>query len=103
MILMKKKKNLEKEVSDTLQQASNEVQNLQKKLEENKNIYEKEKIDIEERHKKEIESLEQKIKKSFLRKDEIIRKLQDDVEKKDLAIKKYEELLNQQRKELFGK
>ena len=35
MILMKKKKNLEKEVSDTLQQASNEVQNLQKKLEEN--------------------------------------------------------------------
>ena len=97
------KKNLEKEVSDTLQQASNEVQNLQKKLEENKNIYEKEKIDIEERHKKEIESLEQKIKKSFLRKDEIIRKLQDDVDKKDLAIKKYEELLNQQRKELFGK
>ena len=86
-----------------MQQASNEVQNLQKKLEENKNIYEKEKIDIEERHKKEIESLEQKIKKSFLRKDEIIRKLQDDVEKKDLAIKKYEELLNQQRKELFGK
>ena len=86
-----------------MQQASNEVQNLQKKLEENKNIYEKEKIDIEERHKKEIQSLEQKIKKSFLRKDEIIRKLQDDVEKKDLAIKKYEELLNQQRKELFGK
>ena len=60
-------------------------------------------MEIEERHKNEIESIEQKIKKSFMRKDEIIRKLQDDVDKKDLAIKKYEELLNQQRKELFGK
>ena len=97
------KKNLENEVNTTLQQASNEVKNYQKKLEHNKSLYEKEKLEIEERHKKEIESIEQKIKKSFMRKDEIIRKLQDDVEKKDLAIKKYEELLNQQRKELFGK
>ena len=72
-------------------------------MEDNKSMYEKEKQEIEERHKKEIERLEQKIKKSFMRKDEIIRKLQDDVEKKELAIKKYEELLNQQRKELFGK
>ena len=38
-----------------------------------------------------------------MRKDEIIQKLQNDIEKKDLSIKKYEELLNQQRKELFGK
>ena len=68
-----------------------------------KKLFEKEKTEIEERHKNEIESIEQKIKKSFMRKDEIIRKLQDDVEKKELAIKKYEELLNQQRKELFGK
>ena len=97
------KKNLENEVNDTLQQASNEVKMYQKKLEENKNLFEKEKTEIEERHKNEIESIEQKIKKSFMRKDEIIRKLQDDVEKKDLAIRKYEELLNQQRKELFGK
>ena len=97
------KKNLENEVNTTLQQASNEVKNYQKKLADNKSLYEKEKSEIEERHKKEIESIEQKIKKSFMRKDEIIRKLQDDVEKKDLAIKKYEELLNQQRKELFGK
>ena len=97
------KKNLENEVKETLIQAENEVKNLQKKMEDNKSLYEKEKQEIEERHKQEIESLEQKIKKSFMRKDEIIRKLQDDVEKKELAIKKYEELLNQQRKELFGK
>ena len=97
------KKNLENEVKETLIQAENEVKNLQKKMEDNKSLYEKEKQEIEERHKQEIESLEQKMKKSFMRKDEIIRKLQDDVEKKELAIKKYEELLNQQRKELFGK
>ena len=97
------KKNLENEVKETLIQAENEVKNLQKKMEDNKSLYVKEKQEIEERHKQEIESLEQKIKKSFMRKDEIIRKLQDDVDKKELAIKKYEELLNQQRKELFGK
>ena len=38
-----------------------------------------------------------------MRKDEIIRKLQEDIQRKNLTIQKYEELLNQQRKDLFGK
>ncbi len=38
-----------------------------------------------------------------MRKDEIIIKLKEEIDIKDLTIQKYEELLNQQRKELFGK
>ena len=97
------KMNLELEMKNTLEKGDKELRILKNKLENAQKIFDKEKNDIEENHKKEIENLEQKIKKSFMRKDEIIRKLQEDVERKDLTIQKYEELLNQQRKELFGK
>ena len=97
------KMNLELEMKNTLEKGDKELGILKNKLENAQKIFDKEKNDIEENHKKEIENLEQKIKKSFMRKDEIIRKLQEDVERKDLTIQKYEELLNQQRKELFGK
>jgi hypothetical protein len=97
------KMNLEIEMKSTLEKGDKELLILKNKLENAQKIFDKEKKDIEENHKKEIENLEQKIKKSFMRKDEIIRKLQEDVERKDLTIQKYEELLNQQRKELFGK
>ena len=36
-------------------------------------------------------------------KDDIIQKLQEDVELKDITIQKLEEMLNKQRQELFGK
>ena len=97
------KMNLELEMKTTLEKGDKELGMLRTKLENAQKIFDKEKKDIEDNHKKEIENLEQKIKKSFMRKDEIIRKLQEDVERKDLTIQKYEELLNQQRKELFGK
>ena len=97
------KMNLELEMKNTLEKGDKELGILKNKLENAQKIFDKEKNDIEENHKKEIENLEQKIKKSFMRKDEIIRKVQEDVERKDLTIQKYEELLNQQRKELFGK
>ena len=97
------KMNLELEMKNNLEKGDKELCMLKNKLENAQKIFDKEKKSIEENHKKEIENLEQKIKKSFMRKDEIIRKLQEDVERKDLTIQKYEELLNQQRKELFGK
>ena len=97
------KLNLELEMKNTLEKGDKEMVLLKNKLENAQKIFEREKKSIEDNHKKEIENLEQKIKKSFMRKDEIIRKLQEDVERKDLTIQKYEELLNQQRKELFGK
>ena len=87
----------------TLEKGDAELKSLKNKLENAQKIFDDERKSIEDNHKREIENIEQKIKKSFMRKDEIIRKLQEDIERKNLTIQKYEELLNQQRKELFGK
>ena len=54
-------------------------------------------------HKNEIENLEKKIKSSFMRKDEIIMKLQLENQTKQITIEKYEEMLNRKRKEIYGK
>jgi hypothetical protein len=48
-------------------------------------------------HKSEIESLEKKIKSSFARKDEIIMKLQQENQTKQVTIEKYEEMLNRKK------
>ena len=95
--------NLELEMKNNLEKGDKELNLLREKLENAQKMFDKQKTDIEENHKKEIENIEQKIKKSFMRKDEIIRKLKEEIDIKDLTIQKYEELLNQQRKELFGK
>ena len=97
------KMNLELEMKTTLEKGDAELKSLKNKLENAQKIFDDERKSIEDNHKREIENIEQKIKKSFMRKDEIIRKLQEDIERKNLTIQKYEELLNQQRKELFGK
>ena len=97
------KMNLELEMKTTLEKGDAELKSLKNKLENAQKIFDDERKTIEDNHKREIENIEQKIKKSFMRKDEIIRKLQEDIERKNLTIQKYEELLNQQRKELFGK
>ena len=52
-------------------------------------------------HKNEILDLEEKVKKTLGRKDEMIKKLQEDSQMKDISIQKYEELLAKQRKELL--
>ena len=97
------KMNLELEMKTTLEKGDAELKSLKNKLENAQKIFDDERKSIEDNHKREIENIEQKIKKSFMRKDEIIRKLQEDIERKNLTIQKYEDLLNQQRKELFGK
>ncbi len=70
-------------MKNTLEKGDKELSWSKNKLEIAQKIFENEKKNIEENHKKEIENLEQKIKKSFMRKDEIIRKLQEDAERKD--------------------
>ena len=54
-------------------------------------------------HKKEIMEIEEKIIKTLKIKEDIIQNLQNEVEMKEVAIKKYEEMINQQRNEFFGK
>ena len=99
----KEKMNLEIEMKSNLQKGDAEIVILKNKLDNAQNLFDKQRKEIEENHRKEIENIEEKIKKSFMRKDEIIRKLQEDCQTKELTIQKYEDLLNQQRKELFGK
>ncbi len=98
----KEKMNLEIEMKSNLQKGDAEIAILNNKLNSQQKIFNKQKEDLENQHRKEIEDLEEKIKKSFMRKDEIIKKLQEDNNLKDLTIQKYEEMLNQQRKEFFG-
>ena len=47
--------------------------------------------------------IEEKIIKTLKIKEDIIQNLQNEVEMKEVAIKKYEEMINQQRNEFFGK
>ena len=47
--------------------------------------------------------IEEKIIKTLKIKEDIIQNLQHEIEMKDVAIKKYEEMINQQRNEFFGK
>ena len=50
-----------------------------------------------------LKILKKKIKASFARKDEIILKLQQENQTKQVTIEKYEEMLNRKRKEIYGK
>ncbi len=98
----KEKMNLEIEMKSNSQKNDAEVILLKNKLETAKKIFDKQKEDIEKNHQKEILEIEDKIMKTLKIKEDIIQSLQSEVETKEITIKKYEEMLNQQRKEFFG-
>lgn len=98
----KEKMNIEIEMKSNIQKNEAEINILNHKIKSLQSNLEEQKKNLEMAHRKEIEEIEKKIKKSFQRKDAIIAKLQEESEMKDLTIRKYEELLNQQRQELFG-
>ena len=97
----KEKMNLEIEMKSNSQKNDAEVILLKNKLETAKKIFDKQKEDIEKNHQKEILEIEDKIMKTLKIKEDIIQSLQSEVETKEITIKKYEEMLNQQRKEFF--
>ena len=99
----KEKNNLELEIKTALERGDAEIILLKNKLENERKAFEEEKKDIINMHKNEIENLEKKIKASFARKDEIILKLQQENQTKQVTIEKYEEMLNRKRKEIYGK
>jgi predicted kinase len=98
----KEKMNMEIELKSNLQKGDAEVALLNNKLQTVQKIFEKQKEDIEKTHQKEILEIEDKIMKTLKIKEDIIQSLQSEVETKEITIKKYEEMLNQQRKEFFG-
>ena len=99
----KEKIHLELEMKSALQKGDAEIILLKNKLDNERKIYKEEKQEIINNHKMEIENLEKKIKLSFARKDEIIMKLQQENQTKQITIEKYEEMLNRKRKEIYGK
>ena len=99
----KEKINLELEMKSALQKGDAEIILLKNKLDNERKMYKEEKQEIINNHKIEIENLEKKIKLSFARKDEIIMKLQQENQTKQITIEKYEEMLNRKRKEIYGK
>ena len=99
----KEKTNLELEMKSALQKGDAEIILLKNKLDNERKIFKEEKQQIINSHKIEIENLEKKIKLSFARKDEIIMKLQQENQTKQITIEKYEEMLNRKRKEIYGK
>ena len=99
----KEKINLELEMKSALQKGDAEIILLKNKLDNERKMYKEEKQEIINNHKIEIENLEKQIKLSFARKDEIIMKLQQENQTKQITIEKYEEMLNRKRKEIYGK
>ena len=99
----KEKTNLELEMKTALQKGDAEIVILKNKLDSERKMFKEEKQEIINSHKIEIENLEKKIKLSFARKDEIIMKLQQENQTKQITIEKYEEMLNRKRKEIYGK
>ena len=99
----KEKTNLELEMRSALQKGDAEIIILKNKLDNERKMFKEEKQEIINSHKIEIENLEKKIKLSFARKDEIIMKLQQENQTKQITIEKYEEMLNRKRKEIYGK
>ena len=94
---------LEIELKSNLQKGDAEITLLNNKLLNAQKIFDKQKEDIENTHKKEIMEIEEKIIKTLKIKEDIIQNLQHEIEMKEVAIKKYEEMINQQRNEFFGK
>ena len=94
---------LEIELKSNLQKGDAEIALLNNKLQNAQKIFDKQKEDIENTHKKEIMEIEEKIIKTLKIKEDIIQNLQHEIEMKEVAIKKYEEMINQQRNEFFGK
>ena len=99
----KEKTNLELEMKTALEKGDAEIILLKNKLENERRAFQEEKKEIINIHKNEIENLEKKIKSSFARKDEIILRLQQENQTKQITIEKYEEMLNRKRKEIYGK
>ena len=99
----KEKTNLELEMKTALEKGDAEIILLKNKLENERKTFQEEKKEIINIHKNEIENLEKKIKSSFARKDEIILRLQQENQTKQITIEKYEEMLNRKRKEIYGK
>ena len=97
----REKLDIELEYKAKLQKGESDYRLLSEKLDSLKGYYESKIADVQTQHKSEIIDIEEKILKSLNRKDEIIKKVQEESQYKDITIQKYEEMLAKQRKEFL--
>lgn len=97
----KEKIDIEHEFSSKLMKIENDMKLLVEKNEVQKAHYESMQKETQKIHQEEIDGIEEKIKKALSRKDDVIKKFQEDLQVKELSIHKLEELLAKQRKELL--
>jgi hypothetical protein len=97
----KEKLEIESEYKLRSQKIEGDLKLVNEKLESTKSYYEGKVHELKGHHNNEILDIEDRIKKSLNRKEEMIKKLQEDIQLKDLTIQKYEDLLAKQRKELL--
>lgn len=97
----REKLDIELEYKAKLQKGESDYRLLSEKLDSLKGYYESKIADVQTQHKSEIIDIEEKILKSLNRKDEIIKKVQEESQYKDITIHKYEEMLAKQRKEFL--
>jgi 5-azacytidine-induced protein 1 len=74
---------------------------MTEKLESLKNYYENKIAEMKQFHESQINMLDSRVKKKLDSKEEVIKKLEEEVEYKKLTIQKYEEMISRQRKELL--
>ena len=97
----KEKINIETDSKIKIERHINDMKILSEKYDSLKNYYENKLNEMKQFHDSQINMLDNRVKKKIESKEEIIKKLHDDNECKNITIQKYEEMLSRQRKELL--
>ena len=97
----KEKISIETDYQIKIDKHINEMKIMTEKYESLRNYYESKINEMKQFHDSQINMLDTRVKKKLESKEDIIKKLQEDNEYKNLTIQKYEEMLSRQRKELL--
>ncbi len=97
----KEKIEVEHDFKSKIQKMESEIKLAVEKNETLKIQYNNKLTESQKEYEEEISKIEGKIKNTLSKKDDVIKKLQEDSQVKELTIKKLEELLEKQRKELL--
>ena len=97
----KEKISIETDYQINIDKHINEMKIMTEKYESLRNYYESKINEMKQFHDSQINMLDTRVKKKLESKEDIIKKLQEDNEYKNLTIQKYEEMLSRQRKELL--
>lgn len=97
----KEKMGIETDYQIKIDRHISDMKIMTEKIESMKNYYENKINEMKHFHESQINMLDSRVKKKIDSKEEVIKKLEEDLQYKNLTIQKYEEMLSRQRKELL--